>query len=256
MILAGDFNCRYTRSEDNIRSVANELSATDAWIEKIMNNSEPVKDSKALVCHKTDILTDYSCEVVDKIFYRGNRFIKLEALTFTYEDAVFRDSDGNMLSDHRPVLTKFRITLNNNIRMSDQFGGLHGKSFNDINKLPDGPTVKSIGIRTGKRVDQVNLTLSNGTKFIHGGTGGSAKLLHLINEEYITSVKMCLGKKYRHTRIFYIKFTTNHGRSIYGGSETSSTVTYTDKDGWQIVGFHGLSGDELDKCGVIYAPIR
>jgi hypothetical protein len=256
MILAGDFNCRYTRSEDNIRSVANELFATDAWVEIVMDNKEPVKGSNALKCHESNILSDYSCELVDKIFYRGNRFIKLETLNFSYKDTVFRDSGGNMLSEHRPIYAQFRIKVSNNIRLSDQFGGPHGASFNDISKLPDHPVVTSIGIRAEKRIDQINLTLTNGTQFIHGGSGGSAESLPLNKGEHVSSVKMCSGKKGIHTRIFYMEFTTNLGRSISGGAETDSTVTYAAEAGWQIVGFHGRAGTELDKCGVIYTPVK
>jgi hypothetical protein len=58
------------------------------------------------------------------------------------------------------------------------------------------------------------------------------------------------------TRVFYAKFTTNLGRTLSGGATTGSTVTYTAPAGWQIVGFHGRCGDELDKAGVIYARVN
>jgi hypothetical protein len=55
-----------------------------------------------------------------------------------------------------------------------------------------------------------------------------------------------------HTRIFYARFTTNLGRTLAGGTTTSDCVTRTAPSGWQIAGFHGRSGDELDKVGFIY----
>jgi endonuclease/exonuclease/phosphatase family metal-dependent hydrolase len=256
IIIMGDFNCRYTRSGDNIRLVSDELDCTDAWIKLIMGGVEPEKGANALVCAESDILTDYSCELVDKIFFRSNNFIKLTAEKFTYEDAKFRNSDGEMLSDHRPVMTRFKMELADNIRMSDQFGGPHGTPFTDVNQLPTNPAVSKIGIRAASRVDQVNISLSNGTTFTHGGTGGDASSINLASGEYITSVKMCSGQKDGHTRVFYIKFTTSNGRALAGGSTTNDMVTYTAPSGWQIVGFHGRSGDELDKCGVIYAPVN
>lgn len=253
VLLTGDTNCRYTRSGDNIRLVASETGAADAWIQMIKDGIAPTQGADALVCD--GLITDFECEVVDKIFYRSNNYITLTPLEFTYEDAEFRDENGNMLSDHRPVFTRFQYTLNSNRKMSDQFGGPHGTSFNDVNSLPATPSVTKIGMRAGSRIDQVNLTLSNGTTFAHGGTGGTAKSLTLNSGEYVKSVQLCSGKYNNTTRIFYCKYTTSSGRTLAGGSTTSSTVTYTAPTGWKIVGFHGRSATNVDKLGLIYAPI-
>jgi endonuclease/exonuclease/phosphatase family metal-dependent hydrolase len=255
VLIFGDTNCRYTRSEDNIRNILTGTGALDSWVQLIKGGVAPTQGADALVCDDSVILTDFSCEVVDKIFYRSNNFITLTPLVYTLEDAKFRDSSGNMLSDHRPVYTKFQYTLASKLSFSDQFGGPHGTSYNDVNSVPSGPTVSSIGIRAGSRVDQVNLTLSNGTTFTHGGTGGTASSLALQSGEYISSVYMCSDKYDGHTRVFYIKFTTNLGRTLGGGTSTGTYTTYTAPSGWQIVGFHGRGGDEVDKLGVIYAPI-
>ena len=161
-----------------------------------------------------------------------------------------------MLSDHYPISVNFNYTLNPHFKFSDQFGGPHGTSYNDVNSLPTAPVVQSIGMRSGSRVDQVNLTLSNGTEFVHGGTGGSPQSLLLGTSEYVTSVTMNSGSYNGNTRVFYAKFTTNLGRTLSGGATTGSTVTYTAPAGWQIVGFHGRCGDELDKAGVIYARVN
>ncbi|GAB7109714.1 hypothetical protein JCM4814A_80290 [Streptomyces phaeofaciens JCM 4814] len=48
------------------------------------------------------------------------------------------------------------------------------------------------------------------------------------------------------------EFTTNLGRTLVGGSATSGCVTRSAPSGWQIAGFHGRSGNEIDKLGVIY----
>jgi len=257
VLITGDTNCRYTRSEDNIRLVSEETDATDVWVQLIKDGVAPEQGSDALVCDETAILTEFDCEVVDKIFYRSNNYITLTPLEFTYEDEKFRDEDGNMLSDHRPAFTEFQWTLNRNFKLSDQFGGPHGTSYNDVNQITaNDPVVSEIGFCAGSRVDQVNLTLSDGTTFTHGGTGGTAQSLSMESGEYVNEVTMCSGEKDGHTRIFYISFTTNLGRSISGGTTTTTTVTYTAPDGWQIVGFHGRSGTELDKMGVIYAPVN
>ncbi|MDA3881049.1 MAG: jacalin-like lectin [Prolixibacteraceae bacterium] len=254
VLLTGDWNCRYTREGDNIRLLTTDAGATDVWVELIKNGLMPEQGSDALMCD--GIVTNYECEIVDKIFYRSNNFITLNPLEFTYEDAKFRDENGDMLSDHRPVYTRFEYALNSDLKMSDQFGGPHGTCFNDVNNIPNNPAVNIIGIRTGGRVDQVNIMLTNGTWLTHGGYGGTYHYLTLGSGEYLKSVKLCSGQKDGQTRIFYTKFTTSTGRTLEGGSTTSNTVTYTAPTGWQIVGFHGRSGTELDKMGVIYAPVN
>jgi exonuclease III len=255
-LIFGDTNCRYTRIEDNIRDIGTGTGALDSWIQLIKGEVYPAPGSTPLVYEGTGVVTDYSLEVVDKIFYRGNQYITLTPLVYTLEDAGFRDAEGNMLSDHRPVYTQFQYTLASHLKLSDQFGGPHGTSYNDVDSLPANPKVINLGIRAGIRVNQVNLALSEGISFSHGGTGGTAKTLTLEPGEYIQSVYMCTGKKDGHTRVFYIKFTTSANRSLSGGTVTGTSVTYTAPAGWQIAGFHGRSGSELDKLGVIYTPVN
>lgn len=98
----------------------------------------------------------------------------------------------------------------------------------------------------------VGLTLGNGTVLTHGGTGGALSSLSLGSGEYVTSAQLCQGQKNGHTRIFSAKFTTNLGRSLSGGTTTSDCVTRTVPSGWQIAGFHGRAGDEIDKLGFVY----
>jgi hypothetical protein len=265
VLIFGDTNCRYTRDGDNIRNIltnigANDIAgkgAYDSWVQLIKGGTPPAIGDTGTGCSNLNtILTSFDCEVVDKIFYRGNNFIKLTPLTYTLEDANFRYTDGTALSDHRPAYTKFQYNLSNTLRLSDQFGGPHGTGYNDVNWIPANPVVNIVGIRTGSRVDQVNIRLTNGTWLTHGGYGGNYQYLTLGTGEYIQSVTMCSGKYNNSTRVFYIKFTTNTGRTLAGGSTTGSSVTYTAPAGWQIVGFHGRSADALDKMGVIYAPVN
>jgi hypothetical protein len=70
--------------------------------------------------------------------------------------------------------------------------------------------------------------------------------------EYVNSAYLCQGSRNNHTRVFYAKFTTNLGRSLAGGSTTSDCVTRTAPAGWQIAGFTGRTGEEVDKIGFIY----
>ncbi|MBK3581857.1 endonuclease, partial [Streptomyces sp. MBT65] len=124
--------------------------------------------------------------------------------------------------------------------------------YQDIDSVPAAARATKISLRSGSRVDQVGITLANGTTLTHGGTGGTASSLTLGSGEYVTSAYLCESKYNDTTRIFYAKFTTNLGNTLAGGTTTSDCVTRTAPSGWQIAGFHGRSGDELDKVGFIY----
>ena len=261
VIVTGDTNARYTRVEDNIRNLL-DIMTGDPWVNLEQGGVPPAAGSATIgwdpaVNYPTPLTpAQYVYEVVDKMFYRSNNYITFTPYNYNMPDATFRDPSGNMLSDHYPISVNFNYTLNPHFKFSDQFGGPHGTSYNDVNSLPTAPVVQSIGMRSGSRVDQVNLTLSNGTEFVHGGTGGSPQSLLLGTSEYVTSVTMNSGSYNGNTRVFYAKFTTNLGRTLSGGATTGSTVTYTAPAGWQIVGFHGRCGDELDKAGDIYARVN
>ncbi|MFI9383475.1 jacalin-like lectin [Kutzneria sp. NPDC052558] len=157
-----------------------------------------------------------------------------------------------MLSDHDPITVRFAWTRNPAFQLSDQFGGPHGDYFTDIVAVAAAARVRTVSMRSGSRVDQLGLTLDNGVSLAHGGTGGNLTSLVLGSNEYVASATVCEGSYQNHTRIFSALFTTNLGRTLSGGSTTSDCVTRTAPAGWQIAGFHGRSGDEVDKVGFIY----
>jgi hypothetical protein len=253
VIVMGDTNTRYTRSADTIAEFTAANGLTDAWVQLERGGTAPAKGADALVCDESAITN--TCEVVDKIMYRSSRFITLNATYYNNEHAKFlEDSTGLMLSDHDPITAKFDWSTNPAYEFSDQFGGPHGDYFDDVNSVPWGAQATAISLRSGSRVDQVGVTLSNGTTLTHGGTGGDAQTLTLGSTEYVTSAYLCRAEYNSHTRVFYAKFTTNLGRTLAGGSTTSDCTTITAPTGWQISGFHGRSGDEVDKIGFIYTP--
>ncbi|MEQ8473696.1 MAG: jacalin-like lectin [Marinoscillum sp.] len=255
VVVMGDMNCRYTRSGDNIRELPS-LGLTDVWVELIKNGVAPAIGSPALVCDNNVQYGDPQCEIVDKVFYRGNNFINLAATTFSYEESKFRDENGDMLSDHRPIYVQFDWSLAEDLMLSDQFGGPHGFSFSDVNEVPENPVVQKLFLRAGSRLDQVGVVLSNGPTLSHGGNGGTYQELTLNPGEYFNEVQFCQGKKDGHTRIFRAEFKTNQNRTLAGGNHTNDNITFIAPVGWQIVGFHGRSGSEVDKLGVIYAPVN
>ena len=253
VVVMGDTNTRYTRAGDTIAEFAAANGLTDAWVKLIRGGTPPAKGSDALVCDQSGTTVPNTCEVVDKILYRGSKLVSLNATTYNNEHAKFLTSDGLMLSDHDPITVGFTWSRNAAFQLSDQFGGPHGDYFTDITAVPAGARATSIGLRSGSRVDQMSVTLAGGTTLAHGSTtGGTASSLTLGSSEYVTTAYLCQGVKDGHTRIFYAKFTTNLGRTLAGGTTTSDCVTRTAPSGWQIAGFHGRTGDEVDKIGFIY----
>ncbi|MGW6012144.1 jacalin-like lectin [Streptomyces sp. NPDC055210] len=253
VIVMGDTNTRYTRSGDNIRTLASENGLTDAWVQLVRGGNAPAQGSDALVCPTT--APTNSCEVVDKVLYRGSNLVNLSATRYNNEWAKFLDSAGGNLSDHFPHTVDFSWTLPSKLRASDFFGGPHGTAFNDADNLPGAASPRTLTLRGGSRLDAVSLTLDGGTSLTHGGTGGTAASLTLAGGEHLTSVKLTQGQKDGRTRIFSASFTTDKSRTVSAGSATSDAVTYTAPTGWQIVGFTGRAGTEIDKLGVLYAPI-
>ncbi|POM71216.1 LOW QUALITY PROTEIN: Hypothetical protein PHPALM_12239 [Phytophthora palmivora] len=139
--------------------------------------------------------------------------------------------------------------------LTSNFGGPHGDGFSDETMVKSGQKVLSINLRVGERVDAVILTV--GATLFHGGGGGDLKTpLALAESEYITSMEAHSGKHKGHTRIKYIKFTTNKGNFIEGGTRTDNIGTDTAKEGYQLSGFVGRDGDELDMVGAIWTSIQ
>jgi endonuclease/exonuclease/phosphatase family metal-dependent hydrolase len=254
VIVMGDTNTRYTRADDTISAFVGDNGLTDAWVKLHRGGVEPSRGSEPLVCDPAAI-TD-TCEVVDKILYRSNRLVTLEATSYHNQHAAFLSSSGAMLSDHDPINVQLSWSINPALRFGDQFGGPHGGYYNDIDRVvaSDASTnkVRSVFLRAGSRVDQVGVTLGDGTSLAHGGSGGDYASLALHDNEYITAAYLCRAKHNNHTRIFYVKFTTNEGRTLAGGSTTSDCTTATAPTGWGLHGFHGRSGAEIDKLGLIY----
>ncbi|MFD7319591.1 jacalin-like lectin [Streptomyces sp. NPDC059875] len=252
VVVMGDTNTRYTRTGDTITEFATANGLTDAWVELIRGGTPPAKGSDPLVCDQSQPTVPNSCEVVDKVLYRGSKLVSLNATSYNNEHASFLTDDGLMLSDHDPITVDFSWSRNPAFQLSEQFGGPHGGPFNDIERVPTGARATTIALSAGSRIDRLSIILDNGTTLAHGGTGGTATALTLGSEEYVTTAYLCRAQKDGHTRIFHARFTTNLGRTLAGGTTTPDCVTHTAPPGRQITGFHGRSGDEIDKIGFIY----
>ncbi|KAF1787206.1 Jacalin-like lectin domain [Phytophthora cactorum] len=142
------------------------------------------------------------------------------------------------------------------------YGGPHGKKYSDEELIAPGQTVNSITIRSSDRVDSVCLDVTDrsgqNSQLCHGGDGGDEKTLELGEDEHIIGIQAHWGKYYRKTRVMYVKFTTDKGNAIFGGTPTDNTEKKDKEeadDGFQLGGFHGFSGNELDSVGAIWTAI-
>lgn len=250
VLVFGDTNSRYTRTTDDIASFSTQCGLTDAWVELVRGGARPTEET---ICGNPSA-TDY-CETVDKVFYRGSAIIDLSAVRFNYESSRFLQADGNILSDHNPITVDFSWGLPGLLQQSNFWGGPHGDWFTDVPTLSEkaAPRTSVITFRGGSRLDSVGLTLADGTAFVHGGTGGSPSTLTLGAGEYWTVAELCQGQKDEQTRNFYIKALTSAGRSLTSGTRTADCNTFTAPADWQIVGFLGQEGDEMDQLAFIYA---
>lgn len=251
VIVMGDTNTRYTRADDNIRELTGTNGLTDAWVQLERGGQAPAAGAPALVCDPA-ALAD-SCEVVDKILYRGNRQITLTARDYRNDNAAFVDAQGKPLSDHYPIAARFDWTADDGIKLSAEAGGPHGSPFTDVASVDLG-AVRTLTLRGASRLDQISATLTNGTTLTHGGSGGNATSLTLEPGEHLVSAKLTQSKYNGHTRVFSAAFTTNRGRTLSAGQPTGETLTVTAPAGWRIAGFTGRSGTEIDRLGAIFVP--
>ncbi len=117
--------------------------------------------------------------------------------------------------------------------------------------MPAGARATTLTLRSGSRVDQMGLTLSNGTTLTHGGTGGTASSLTL-GSEYVTSAQLCQGVKDGNTRIFLAELHHQPRQQPGGWYDDLGLCDPHGAVGLDIAGFHGRTGDEVDKLGFIY----
>ncbi|GMF62801.1 unnamed protein product [Phytophthora fragariaefolia] len=149
--------------------------------------------------------------------------------------------------------------LPDGIELSEVFGGPHGDKYSDLSIVKAGQIVKSITIRTGERVNGVGLQIADAqgvtTDLYHGGGGGNANTLTLGQGEHVIGIEAHWGEYHSHTRVRYIKFTTNANNTIEGGTKATKIGTDTASDGFQLGGFIGYAGKELDSVGAIWTKI-
>lgn len=80
----------------------------DAWIELTRKGVEPAENDPSVPqCEDTTPAPNLDCETLDKVWYRGSPSLTLQATNFKYAGDMYLQEDGNVLSDHNPVLVEF-----------------------------------------------------------------------------------------------------------------------------------------------------
>ena len=257
VIVMGDTNARYTRKGDNVRTLLQGPQLQDAWIESVRKGDIPVEGAPAIHCRLEDMTND--CEVVDKIFFRRGRVVGLALKSFDIGDKhnTFVGPDGKPLSDHPPLHAVFEYSLSATMRTSDAFGGPHGDRFSDVDQVAEREVVTSISIQGSARVDAVELQASSGKVFRHGGSGGSKRTLALQPHEFLSKATICWDKPRGwvvdgRTRVYFLQLETSSGRTIENGKRTKQCADVVAPEGFQIAGFHGRAGNEVDQLGLVF----
>ncbi len=255
VIVFGDTNCRYTRTDDNLKALfVDRLGMKDVWIEKIRNGSYPAMGADALLGPSGSTSPDN--EVVDKIFYRSGNGVTLTPTSYKVENTYFTDSAGNQLSDHYAISSNFNYTTDSRLTYSDLWGGPGGIAFNFLrSQAPLSSKPVSVSISGGNRVDSISMAYADGTVLSNGGSGGTAKTLTLNGDEYITKAVIYKNNYNKGDRIFYLELTTNKGRTLEQGVKSGAPITLTAPQGTYIAGFFGRAEANVDKLGVIYRSL-
>ncbi|WP_426448462.1 jacalin-like lectin [Paenibacillus sp. S-38] len=255
VLVLGDTNCRYTRSEDQLKTLfVDRLGMKDAWVEKIRGGSYPAMGTEALL--GTPGSTGPDNEVVDKIFYRSGAAVSLQANTYKVEDTYFTDAAGHQLSDHYAISANFSFSTGGGLSYSDLVGGSGGTPFNFLGSTaPVSSQPASVTLRGGSRLDAVSMAYANGTVLTSGGAGGSAASLTLGSGEYFVSALLYQNTYNGSSRVFYLELTTNQGRKVAAGTKSGTATTLTAPAGSGIAGFFGRSGDTIDKLGLVYKAL-
>ncbi|CEG39133.1 Mannose-binding lectin [Plasmopara halstedii] len=140
-------------------------------------------------------------------------------------------------------------------------GGPGGKEFDDSDKLEHGQKVKSITICHDHRVDGLGISFvpPNGmSQDPFHGSRDSCRTHELASDEYITHWEAQTVKADDKTRISYIRFMTNKKVTFEGGHETSNENNKAGCDappGYQLGGFYGRAGQEIDAVGPIWVKL-
>ena len=140
----------------------------------------------------------------------------------------------------------------NNIILSEIFGGTGGKAFSFANQV-GGKYPINMTIYSGSVINKVGFTYYEHGFISAGSNGGSAKSYTFQDNEFINYMKVCKvevgSNRYR---VSFLYFKTNLNKELSYGNITDDCQIFEPSDGYAIVGFHGMARKEIDSIGCIY----
>ncbi|KAG6623141.1 uncharacterized protein IUM83_12360 [Phytophthora cinnamomi] len=148
------------------------------------------------------------------------------------------------------------------VYLTETHGGPHGNEYSDVKLVKAAQVVKSVTVCSGDRVDGIGLEIEGlSERLYHGGRRGDMNTRTLATGEHVTSMEVHWDEQNSHTRIFFVNLTTNQGNSIFGGTPVPPSDTHLKaKDvampGYQLGGFVGYAGRELDSVGALWTMIN
>ncbi|MEL7224405.1 MAG: jacalin-like lectin [Cyanobacteria bacterium J06576_12] len=157
---------------------------------------------------------------------------------------------------------------------STAVGGNEGDTFSDINVSPMHLDATKERYQTA-RVKEVRVWIKNwveGVQIVlegdnippprtHGNEAGDLKILRLAPGDYITAVSVMPGSPQRilvdrGTYVGSIKIQTHKQPDWVVGTPDPNAIALDIPKDYQVIGFHGRSGDRIRKLGVISIPIH
>ena len=152
---------------------------------------------------------------------------------------------GVLLAGPKPIFAQWRPQAGESFRFGPS-GGLGGTPFDDGN-MPSDERVIAVRIRAGSRIDAVQVQGSKRERPKHGGGGGTEFSMTLTDDEYITKLEGVYGAKVDSLRVF----TNKRSSQKYGGGGGEMNFQYEAPPAYEIVGFLGRAGREIDALGVL-----
>ncbi|KAI9914296.1 hypothetical protein PsorP6_008316 [Peronosclerospora sorghi] len=140
------------------------------------------------------------------------------------------------------------------IRLSEVYGGIDGKAFSDVSSIILGQTLASVVLSGAERLDAITTHVSSpiDTTWNHGGSGEKEIALLLDTKEYITAMEIHWGTKRTRTYIFFVNFTTSEGNYASIGTKTTEKATVKAPPGFQLSGFFGRAKAGIHQLGIIW----
>ena len=130
------------------------------------------------------------------------------------------------------------------------YGGPDGYDFDDTSALRYNERIHKIGIRSLSTINKIEFSTQFNI-YGHGGGGGGYRTMNLGSREKIAKIEICWGPD-SSIQVFFVKFDTNFGKSIQGGTRTNTCATTHIPSDRVVVGMYGNSAAEMHRIGFVH----